>query len=61
MKKAKYSFRDKGGNLFVNCAECENGGNGSAEVKCTYGWNVKRGSANLGCYKGELRNGLEVK
>lgn len=59
MKKAKHSFRDTKGKLCVDCSECERGGNGSAQDKCSCGWRIKRGKQG-GCFMGDLLEGLEV-
>ena len=58
-KKAKYSKRDSTGKLYVDCSECDRGGNGSATDKCSCGWQTKRGKQG-GCFSGTLRNGLTV-
>lgn len=60
MAKAKFSEKDSRGHLFVDCAECERGGNGSDKDKCSCGWQVKKGK-NGGCFSGTLLTGLEVK
>jgi len=57
--KATHSYRD-GKNIFVDCSECERGGNGNDKDKCTCGWQIKR-SKKLGCFSGELIKGLEIK
>lgn len=59
MKKAKYSERDTKGKLFVDCSECERGGNGNDKDKCSAGWRIKKGK-NGGCFVGQLINGLYV-
>ncbi len=59
MKKAKYSRLDSRGALFVDCSECNRGGNGNDKDKCSCGWKVKRGK-NGGCFLGDLIKGLEV-
>lgn len=60
MAKAKHSFKDTKGLLWVACSECERGGNGSDPDKCSCGWRVKRFNG-LGCFgKGTLLKGLEV-
>lgn len=58
-EKAKFSFFDKKGKLFVDCAECERGGNGSDPDKCSAGWRVKKGN-NGGCFIGTLKKELFV-
>jgi hypothetical protein len=58
-KEAIYSMRDDQGRLYVDCSECNRGGNGSDEEKCGSGWLVKR-SCNSGCFNGELLSGLTV-
>lgn len=59
MKKAKYSELDTKGKMFVDCSECDRGGNGKAEEKCSCGWKVKRGKKG-GCFMGTLLGGLEI-
>ena len=60
MSMAKYSFEDTRGALYVDCSECERGGNGSDKDKCACGWKVKRGKQG-GCFMGTLLDGLEAK
>lgn len=57
MQQVKYSRRDDKGRLFVDCAECERGGNGADPDKCSVGWDKKRGRQG-GCFAGTLRAGL---
>jgi len=58
--KAKSSFKDKRGILYVDCAECERGGNGSDPDKCSSGWKVKKVRQG-GCFSGQLlKNITEV-
>lgn len=59
MAKAKYSKTDSRGALYVDCSECERGGNGDAQDKCSCGWRVKRGKQG-GCFIGTLRAGLTI-
>jgi len=60
VKKAKYSFNDRRGKLFVDCAECKKGGNAApGGDKCACGWNVKQGRMG-GCFMGHLLDGLQV-
>ena len=59
MATAKYSRTDTKGKLYVDCSECERGGNGSDKDKCSCGWQVKRGRQG-GCFLGTLRAGLTV-
>lgn len=59
MKKAKYSKKDTKGKLFVDCSECERGGNGSDEDKCSAGWKIKKGNRG-GCFIGDLLSDLEI-
>ncbi|MGI5868664.1 MAG: hypothetical protein ACOX9C_04360 [Kiritimatiellia bacterium] len=58
-KKAKYSRKDSSGKLFVDCSECERGGNGRDENKCCIGWAFKQGRQG-GCFAGTLRQGLTI-
>jgi hypothetical protein len=48
-----YSKVDNRGMLTVDCSECERGGNGSAEDKCSCGWKVKKPYKGS-CFSGEL-------
>jgi hypothetical protein len=57
--KAAHSMRDTRGHLFIDCSECERGGNGDAKDKCSCGWKVKKGKQG-GCFIGTLMSGLEV-
>lgn len=59
MKKAKHSNKDSKGRLYVDCSECDRGGNGNAEDKCSCGWKVKKGKQG-GCFLGILIDGLEA-
>lgn len=59
MATAKYSRSDARGMLYVDCSECERGGNGSEKDKCSCGWQIKRGKQG-GCFLGKLRAGLTV-
>lgn len=56
---ARGSFKDARGNLYIDCAECERGGNGSDKDKCSSGWNVKK-IKHGGCFCGQLMNKYEV-
>ncbi len=51
--KKVHSFYDSKNLLYVDCAECERGGNGSDKDKCGAGWQIKR-SKGLGCFAGTL-------
>lgn len=57
--KAKHSKTDDKGHVYVDCSECDRGGNGQAKDKCACGWKVKRAKRG-GCYLGTLRDGLSV-
>jgi hypothetical protein len=57
MKKAKYSGKDSNGKVYVDCSECERGGNGSDSDKCSAGWRHKRGGNGM-CFLGTLKKGL---
>ena len=59
MAIAKYRWTDTKGKLYVDCSECERGGNGSDKDKCCCGCQVKRGRQG-GCFLGTLRAGLTV-
>lgn len=47
------SFYDSKGRLYVDCAECERGGNGSAKDKCACGFRIQRKEKG-GCFIGQL-------
>jgi len=57
MKNAKHSRVGSDGKLYVDCSECERGGNGAAKDKCSCGWQTKRPKRG-GCYLGTLRADL---
>ena len=57
--KAKHSKKDDKGHVYVDCSECDRGGNGKAKDKCSCGWKVKR-AKHGGCYLGTLRDGLSL-
>ena len=57
MANVKHSERDSAGRLYVDCSECERGGNGTDKDKCSAGWRIKRGKQG-GCFCGTLRAGL---
>lgn len=59
MKKAKYSKIDSKGKLYVDCSECNRGGNGHDIDKCSCGWRIKKGRVG-GCFIETLIPGLEV-
>jgi hypothetical protein len=50
-KRNRHSFTDTNGRLWVACSECEGGGNGKEEHKCSGGWNVRRYN-KMGCFSG---------
>ena len=58
-KLAKYSRVDTKGTVYVDCSECERGGNGSDKDKCSCGWKIKHGRRG-GCFIGTLRDGLTL-
>ncbi|WP_199883664.1 hypothetical protein [Anaerosinus massiliensis] len=47
------SFKDSRGHLWVACSECDRGGNGSANDKCSAGWKHKKFRGE-GCFCGDL-------
>lgn len=57
--KAKYSTRDSEGRLYVDCAECEKGGNGEGVVRCGSGARITKGFKGC-CFSGILKKGLKV-
>jgi len=56
--KAKYSGMDTKGKVYIDCSECERGGNGSAVDKCSCGHNIKRGGKGM-CFLGTLMERYE--
>lgn len=54
--KAKHSFKDKDGRLWVACCECNRGGNGDGSCACGY---KKKRFDGLGCFSGELLDKYE--
>jgi hypothetical protein len=50
-KRNRHSFMDANNRLWVACSECERGGNGKEEDKCSAGWNVRRYNKR-GCFSG---------
>lgn len=59
MKKAKWNKRDSHGAVYVDCSECERGGNGTDPDKCPCGGRCKRGRQG-GCFMGTLLAGLTI-
>ena len=51
------SFYDTKGHLYVDCSECERGGNGGDKDKCSPGWEVKRPHIG-GCFAGNIIPGV---
>ena len=59
MKKVEFSERDSRGMLVIDCSECDRGGNGNDDDKCSAGYRITKG--NLGsCFSGTLIDGLEM-
>lgn len=58
-KKAKYSGKDSKGKVYIDCSECDRGGNGSDKDKCSSGWKIKKGGKGM-CFIGILIDGLEI-
>jgi len=58
------SFYDTNDKLYVDCSECERGGNGSDDDKCSCGARIKQKNKG-GCFCGILipsvKNKLEAK
>lgn len=44
---------DNKGKLYIDCSECNRGGNGQDEEKCSCGWQIKNPNRG-GCYIGDL-------
>lgn len=59
MAKKIHSFYDAKDKLFVDCSECERGGNGNAKDRCSCGFKVKRHNG-LGCFMGDLIEGIII-
>jgi hypothetical protein len=57
--KAKFSKCDSRGSLYVDCAECNRGGNGKDKDKCSSGWKIKKGGKG-GCFCGVMIAGLKI-
>ena len=55
--KPKGSFRDSKERLFVDCAECQRGGNGDQD--CSAGCRTKRTNRG-GCFIGQLLGRYEL-
>ena len=52
MKKTKpKNSREYNGKLYVDCAECQRGGNGIKD--CSAGWLIKKAKKG-GCFSGQL-------
>jgi hypothetical protein len=56
--KVKFSEIDSRGKKYIDCSECDRGGNGKSDEKCSCGWRVKKGRKG-GCFIGALIDGLE--
>jgi hypothetical protein len=56
-QKDAASFYDKDGRLYVDCAQCERGGNGTDTDRCSAGWQTKR-TGYGGCFAGVLMTGI---
>ncbi len=54
------SFYDSKGHLYVDCSECERGGNGMDADKCSSGWKI-RTQRRGGCYAGTIVSGAHEK
>jgi hypothetical protein len=59
MQKTKYSERDSRGKIYIDCSECNRGGNGTDPDLCSCGWKTKKPMKG-GCFIGELLPGLEI-
>lgn len=56
--RSKYSGKDSRGYIYIDCSECERGGNGSDIDKCSCGFRVKKGGNGL-CFLGTLMSKYE--
>jgi hypothetical protein len=59
VKEAKFSGRESTGRQYIDCSECEGGGNGSDVHKCSSGLMHETGGKNK-CYMGILMKGLKL-
>ena len=57
--KAKFSGKDSKGKIYIDCSECERGGNGSDIDKCSAGWKFKKGGKGM-CFIGTLMQKYEI-
>jgi hypothetical protein len=48
-----HSYQDRRGAIWVACSECDRGGNGKDQDKCSSGWKVKKFN-KAGCFSGIL-------
>jgi hypothetical protein len=61
LSNKKHSFTDSNGRRWTACSECERGGNGNGDEKCSYGWNIERFNGS-GCFSGtEIEKGAQMK
>lgn len=58
MVKRVFSSYDSYGRLFVDCSECERGGNGNDKDKCSCGWKLKKGGRG-GCFIGKAMDEIK--
>ena len=58
MMKAKFSGKDSKGKIYIDCSECERGGNGSDQDKCSAGAKHKKGNKGM-CFMGTLMSKYE--
>lgn len=52
-KKVKFSGKDSKGMVYIDCSECERGGNGTDPDKCSAGGQHKKGGKGM-CFSGVL-------
>ncbi len=57
--KAKHSYKDSKGILWVACSECDRGSNGDDKEKCSCGCRSKKFNG-LGCFIGTLMSKYET-
>ena len=55
--KVKFSKKDSRGMEYVDCSECERGGNGAEADKCSAGGQTTKGRKG-GCFAGTLGTGF---
>ena len=57
--KDVYSFYDKKGMLYIDCAECTRGGNGNDKDSCSAGFRYKKPGV-AGCFNGTIMPNVDL-